>query len=163
MAEFRFVTTWCIEAPLSQVSDAIFSCAEWPKWWKNLEKVDQIEPGNRDGIGVLLRFTWKGQLPYRLTFNIRVTRAVPSEILEGLASGQLEGVGCWFFSHQAPITIVRYEWHVRTTQTWMNLLAPVAKPLFKWNHDRVMRQGAEGLAQFLNSRLVGLSHGRLDR
>ena len=31
----------------------------------------------------------------------------------------------------------------------MNLLAPVARPLFKWNHDVVMNWGAEGLAKRL--------------
>ena len=28
----------------------------------------------------------------------------------------------------------------------MNLLAPVAAPVFAWNHDWVMRNGGEGLA-----------------
>jgi hypothetical protein len=31
----------------------------------------------------------------------------------------------------------------------MNLLAPVARPIFKWNHDVVMGWGAEGLARKL--------------
>jgi hypothetical protein len=158
MAEFRFVTIWRIEAPLAQVSDAIFCCSEWPKWWKNVEKVDEINPGDREGVGALWRFTWKGHLPYRLTFDICVLRAVPLHILEGLATGELEGRGCWYFMDESPVTVVRYEWRVRTTRTWMNLLGPVARPLFTWNHNRVMRQGAEGLALLLKTRLVGMSH-----
>jgi hypothetical protein len=154
MAEFRFVTIWRIQAPLPQVSDAIFCCSEWPTWWKNVEKVDELKPGNHDGIGGLWRFTWKGHLPYRLTFDICVVHAEPLKRLEGVASGELEGVGCWRFSHEAPITVVRYEWHVRTTRAWMNLLAPVAKPLFSWNHHQVMRQGAKGLARLLNARVT---------
>ena len=39
-----------------------------------------------------------------------------------------------------------YEWRVHTTKPWMNLLAPVAKPIFAWNHDWVMRNGGTGLA-----------------
>ena len=31
----------------------------------------------------------------------------------------------------------------------MNVLSPAARPLFAWNHDVVMRQGGEGLAQLL--------------
>ena len=42
-------------------------------------------------------------------------------------------------------TAAVYEWNVRTARPWMNRLAPVARPLFAWNHDVVMRQGAEGL------------------
>jgi hypothetical protein len=36
----------------------------------------------------------------------------------------------------------------------MNLLAPIARPLFKWNHDVVMHWGGEGLARRLGVRLV---------
>lgn len=35
----------------------------------------------------------------------------------------------------------------------MNLLAPVARPLFAWNHDVVMTWGGEGLARLLGAHL----------
>ncbi len=38
-----------------------------------------------------------------------------------------------------------YEWNVKTTKAWMNLLAPIAGPVFRWNHDTIMRWGEEGL------------------
>ncbi|MBI5450710.1 MAG: SRPBCC family protein [Gammaproteobacteria bacterium] len=149
MAEFCFVTLWRIEAPLAQVCEAISQCARWPEWWPGVEKVEEIEPGAADGIGSLRRFTWKGRLLYRLTFDIRITRVVPLQLLEGRASGEVEGIGCWYFSCEGAVTIVRYEWQVRTTRGWMNVLAPLARPLFKWNHDQVMRQGAAGLTRLL--------------
>lgn len=152
MAEFNFVTLWRIEAPLPEVCDAISHCLNWPQWWKGVETVEEIEAGDAAGIGSLQRFTWKGPLPYRLTFDIRVIKIVPLQFLEGHASGELEGVGCWHLSHCGGVTSVRYEWQVRTTRHWMNLLAPIAKPLFKWNHDQLMRQGEKGLAQMLNAR-----------
>jgi hypothetical protein len=31
----------------------------------------------------------------------------------------------------------------------MNLLAPLARPIFRWNHDVVMDWGADGLARRL--------------
>jgi hypothetical protein len=36
----------------------------------------------------------------------------------------------------------------------MNRLAPLARPLFAWNHDVVMRQGAAGLARLLQAQLL---------
>ncbi|HLE64007.1 MAG TPA: hypothetical protein VI750_12735 [Pyrinomonadaceae bacterium] len=36
-----------------------------------------------------------------------------------------------------------------TTKAWMNLLAPLARPLFSWNHDVVMGWGGEGLKKQL--------------
>jgi hypothetical protein len=43
---------------------------------------------------------------------------------------------------------------VRTTRPWMNLLAPIARPVFTWNSRGVMLQAGEGLARFLGARLV---------
>jgi hypothetical protein len=36
----------------------------------------------------------------------------------------------------------------------MNLLAPVAQPVFEYNHDVVMRWGGEGLARRLGVELL---------
>jgi len=44
---------------------------------------------------------------------------------------------------------LRYDWQVRTTRLWMNLLAPLAKPLFRWNHDAIMQAGGIGLTRHL--------------
>jgi hypothetical protein len=44
---------------------------------------------------------------------------------------------------------------VATTRRWMSLLAPVARPVFEWNHDWVMARGGEGIARLLGSRLLG--------
>ena len=54
--------------------------------------------------------------------------------------------------------MVRYEWRVRTKRGWMNLLAPIARPFFKWNHDYVMQRGGEALADLLDARLLGVEH-----
>jgi hypothetical protein len=39
----------------------------------------------------------------------------------------------------------------------MNLLAPVARPIFAWNHHAVMRNGGVGLTRKLGARLVAQS------
>jgi hypothetical protein len=44
----------------------------------------------------------------------------------------------------------------------MNLLAPIARPVFKWNHDYVMQRGGEALARRLGARLVGVEHDEAD-
>jgi hypothetical protein len=36
----------------------------------------------------------------------------------------------------------------------MNLLGPLARPAFSWNHDLVMRQGGHGLATELGATLL---------
>jgi hypothetical protein len=85
---------------------------------------------------------------------MRITRVDPMKALEGEASGMVEGVGRWHFSPLDDGTQVRYDWHVRTTKPWMNLLAPLARPLFRWNHDAILREGGLALARRLNARLI---------
>ena len=54
-------------------------------------------------------------------------------------------------------TTVTYEWNVRTTKPWMNVAAPLARPIFRWNHNVVMHQGGEGLAALLGARLLAVT------
>ena len=71
-------------------------------------------------------------------------------LIEADADGELAGTGRWrFFAGRE--TAVTYEWNVRTTRAWMNLVAPVARPVFRWNHNAVMHQGGEGLADLLGA------------
>lgn len=111
--------------------------------------MEKLVTGDIDGVGSVHRFTWKGKIPYRFAFTMRVTRYVPGVLLEGVAEGEVVGTGRWDFIRANDITIVRYTWTVRTNRLWMNLLAPIAKPIFKWNHDQVIRQGELGLTHWL--------------
>jgi uncharacterized protein YndB with AHSA1/START domain len=156
MANYTFVTEWRIEAPLQAVWEAILHSENWPGWWQGVESVVELQPGDALDLGNIRRYTWKSRLPYRLTFDLRTIRIEPQVALEGIAAGELEGTGRWHFSAAGPVTVVRYDWQVRTTKRWMNWLAPLARPFFKWNHDVVMRQGAQGLAQLLKARLVSV-------
>ena len=154
MADYRFVTTWCLDAPVESVYDAIDDAARWPEWWKGVERAVKLEEGDADGIGRLWELTWRSALPSDLTFTCRVTRRDRPHVIEGTADGELIGVGRWRLYSGPAGTAAVYEWNVRTARPWMNRLAPVARPLFAWNHDVVMRQGAEGLARLLGAQLL---------
>jgi hypothetical protein len=90
------------------------------------------------------------------------TRIEKPRLLEGRAEGELAGVGRWRLFEEAqgagdrPVTAVLYEWNVSTTKPWMNLLAPLARRVFEWNHDWVMRNGGEGMARKLGCRLLAM-------
>ncbi|MBK8726173.1 MAG: SRPBCC family protein [Holophagaceae bacterium] len=149
MTDYAFQTHWTFKAPLEQVWPLIHDVDAWPSWWRGVEKVEVLEPGDAQGIGSLRRFTWKGTLPYRLRFNLRATRIDAPSLIEGDACGELEGVGRWLLRQDGAWTTVRYDWNVRTTKAWMNWFAFLLKGPFRRNHDRVMGWGAEGLAKRL--------------
>jgi hypothetical protein len=80
---------------------------------------------------------------------VQVARVEPPFRLEARAAGELDGTGRWTLTSADGGTLVRYDWDVRTTRRWMNLLAPAARPVFRWNHDELMREGSESPARRL--------------
>jgi uncharacterized protein YndB with AHSA1/START domain len=145
MAAYHFITQWQFHAPVERVWDEIYHSERWPQWWKGVLAVETLVDGNPDGIGDAKRYTWRSRLPYKLRFDMTLTEKVPHRRLVGKASGELAGTGTWTFKEKDGITHVRYDWQVRTTKWWMNLLAPIARPFFEWNHDVVMEWGRRGL------------------
>jgi uncharacterized protein YndB with AHSA1/START domain len=156
MGDYRFLTTWCVEAPIERVYPVIHDSAGYPAWWTGVVSVEVLEQGDDLGVGELARYGWRSVLPYTLTFDARVTRVEPPHLMEGRATGELEGVGTWRLFAGPGCTAVVYDWRVRTTKPWMNALGPLPRPAFAWNHDRVMRQGGIGLARHLGARLITL-------
>ena len=153
MAEYHFVSRWRIQAPIERVWEEIFHAERWPSWWKYVDRVDELERGAADGVGRRQHLLFRTRLPYKVGFEVRATRVQPPSTLEADATGELEGTGRWMLTPDDGGTLVRYNWDVRTTRWWMNLLAPVARPAFRWNHDELMREGGESLARRLGARL----------
>jgi uncharacterized protein YndB with AHSA1/START domain len=156
MAAYSFLTTWILDAPLESVWQAIHEIEAWPAWWRGVERVDKLEHGNGDGIGALYRQEWRSVIPYPVRFETRITRLERPHLIEAEADGELAGTGRWRFFDGRETAIV-YEWNMRTTRPWMNLLAPIARPVFRWNHNVVMHQGGRGLADLLGARLLAVT------
>jgi hypothetical protein len=92
----------------------------------------------------------RSALPYRLRFNVRTTALERPTMIEARADGELTGLGRWTLTPTPTGTAVRYDWNVEATRWWMRALAPVARPIFAWNHDVIMRWGLEGLRRRLS-------------
>eukprot|EP00483_Globobulimina_turgida_P004611 UN04620 len=64
--------------------------------------------------------------------------------------GDLEGFGLWeLFTSENDTTIIKFTWKVKLRKTWMILIAPIARPLFVWNHRAVMNHGRIALSDKL--------------
>ena len=154
MADYEFLTSWCVDAPIDRVFEVISDSASFPEWWKGVTAVEVLEPGAPDHVGELARYSWRSTLPYTLQFDARITRVEAPYLIEAHATGELVGVGVWHLFAGRDRTAVLYDWRVRTTKAWMNMWGPLPRPAFRWNHDRVMRQGGVGLAQRLDATLL---------
>jgi hypothetical protein len=156
VAEYRFLSTWLLEAEREPIWDAIYDSERWPEWWKGVLEAEELEEGDETGVGRYGRYIWKSKLPYKLEFFVRTTKVKKPHLLEGDAKGELAGVGRWRLFEQDGATAVLYEWNVHTTRAWMNLLTPIARPIFAVNHDYVMRNGGVGIAELLGVPLLAI-------
>jgi ribosome-associated toxin RatA of RatAB toxin-antitoxin module len=151
--QYEFVTRWFLETSSERVWKEMADMEAWPSWWPGVEKMQVRSPGDADGRGRAFRNVWRSKLPYTLEFDTRVTRIEPHALIEASISGGLEGTGRWVLATHGTSTLLTMFWIVKTNKAWMNWLAPVARPLFEWNHGVIMRWGEEAL-----TRRLGLMH-----
>jgi len=153
VARYRFLTTWLLGAPLADTWRAVQDCERWPDWWRGIEQAEVIARGAA-GTGLRVRCAWRSVVPYTVRFETETVRVQPPHVIEVTARGELEGRGVWRLFGSDEATCVTYDWDVETTKAWMNAAAPLARPLFAWNHHWIMRRGGEGLARLLDARLL---------
>lgn len=154
LIDYRFATQWDIDAPTTRVWAEIERPENWAEWWPGLVGVREVEAGDALGIGAVKEFEFKSFLPYTLSFRGRITEVVPPRLFRIAAVGELEGSGTYELRDTGAGTKATLTWEVRTTKTWMNFLAPVAAPLFRWNHDQLMEKGGQGLGRKLGANVV---------
>ena len=159
VARYHFVTKMRMTAVREDVWSTIVSPETWPAWWRWLKRVDVIEAGDERGVGARYRYHFGTALPYRLRFEVTFARVEPPFLLVGDATGELSGAGVWQLTGLPEGgTDVTYTWLVETTRRWMNVVAPVARPAFSWNHDVLMRDFGRGLADATNSDLLSVEN-----
>lgn len=156
MAAYSFVTTWRVAAPIEKVWDAL-QCLS--VWWPGMATPLCLTP-DQEGVGSRYQRVTRGKLPYDLRYVITVTRYDPPREMAYDSEGDLVGAGRYVLTQAGDTTEVVFFWDVRTSGFWMNLLAPLLKPLFAWNHSHVMAAGLKGLARYLGEQAGGLGSAR---
>jgi hypothetical protein len=151
MPEFSLTTTWRIPASLESVWSCLIHTETWPSWWNYVIAVDEIAAGDLTGLNNVRHYVWRTALPYRLVLNLRVTELQPRQLVVVEVSGDLIGRGICQLSSQSDRveTEVRFSWDVSTCKPWMNWFGELGRPIFVWNHGKVMKSGEEGLTRCL--------------
>ena len=110
MADYHYVSTWQLQAPIEQVWPAISDLEHVPAWYPAVQEVQTVTAGDPDGVGRRVRYLIKGRLPMRLAFEATITRVDPPREVELRAEGELAGTGRWDLQQHGDVTSVRYTW-----------------------------------------------------
>ncbi len=149
-AVYRFDSGWDLPGDPEAVWDAVLRATDWPRWWPAVAAATELDPGGPDGVGKEMRFLVRAPLGYRLAVRTRVEEAVRPRLLVARVVGQLQGTGRWEITARPGGGVHLHQlWEVGTRRRWMRVLTPVARPAFRWSHDRAARRGGEGLARWL--------------
>ncbi len=146
---FDLVSQWRIDAPVERVWAALTDPSSWPRWWPYVREVRTLREGGTDGVGSVRRIDWATRLPYGIVIEVEAIESVRLQRLRARSRGQLEGEGLWLLRAEDGYTDVTYVWRVHVVKRWMRWLAPLFAPVFRWNHDGVMRAGEAGLRRHL--------------
>jgi hypothetical protein len=135
MTDYRFVSTWHLQAPIKRVWEEIFHTERWPSWWKYVRRVEELDPGGATDSTDTSAWSSRPDCPIGSASTSRSAHPATHH-LEAVATGELEGIGRWTLTPDDGVTLVRYTWDVWTTKWWMNLASPLARPLFIWTTTR---------------------------
>lgn len=146
-------TTWSIPASIGLVWLYLVDTEKWPLWWKYVVSVQEVDSGSPTGIDNIRQYHWRTCLPYSLLLNLRVIEVHPYCRLAVEVTGDLQGNGSCNVAWDAATdhTKIEFLWRVQPCKQWMNWFTMLAKPIFTWNHNQVMKRGEQGLIRHLST------------
>jgi hypothetical protein len=145
----RFQSVWWTPASTEQIWQALAHYAAWPTWWRGIQNVEVLRRGDESGVGTVLRQSWRSRLPFALVFDLEMLRIESGRLLDGRASGDLEGSCRWTLIPADGGTEIRFDVDVRTGRWWMDLPITLAPRVVRWSFATIMGWGRAGLAHTL--------------
>jgi hypothetical protein len=144
--DYHFISHWRVKGAIQEVFDIISHAPDLVRWWPSVYlEVQQLQPGNEQGLGKVVSLFTKGWLPYTLRWQFRVTEAHPPYGFSLEAWGDFVGRGIWTLEQDGPWVNITYDWRIRTDKPLLRYLSFLFKPIFEANHRWAMAKGEESL------------------
>ncbi len=138
---YRFEDVWTVPHPVDDVAAVLLDLEHYPDWWPQVLAVASLGP---DDARVLCR----SALPYTLDLVLHAEHRAPP-LLETSVSGDLVGMVRWRLSETGEgSTRMEFEQEVEVGGA-LALASYVARPLLRWNHQRMMAGCLGGLRERL--------------
>jgi len=145
---YHFLSEYTLSSGRDAVWAALTDVGRWPAWWRSLRRIEVIREATAEhNVGAIYRNHVRAPTGYGFVYSTEIAEVDPLRRIDVISSGDIVGRGRFLVS-EGPSggTEVSFAWLVETPKWWMNLLAPIARPAFTWNHDRLMTDFGKGLA-----------------
>ena len=149
---YRFTDDWYVAAEPHVTRDLLRRVEDWPDWWPSSLSVEPV-PTRVAGATEASRYRFQTRLPYQMVFQADVVRDDPMAV-ETVVVGRVQGFGRWGVVPTAGGSRVHFDWSVDPQVVWMRALSPLARPVFIWNHQALMAEGAHALADRLGVEML---------
>lgn len=144
--EYHYITHWHIKGTVEEVAEVLRQATELPRWWPSVYlDVQELEAGDQNGVGRVIRLYTKGWLPYTLRWSFRVTESRYPYGFTLEAWGDFVGRGIWTLEQQGENVHVIYDWKISAEKPLLRYLSFLFKPIFGANHQWAMRMGEASL------------------
>lgn len=156
-ARYRFLTEFELSSSPSAVEEALRDVTGWPTWWRWARRIDLLTP-EHGVVGARYRNWISTPLLYGFVYDTEIVE-VGNDLIRLDVSGDLAGSG--LFRHRSTPdggSFLSFEWSVETRKRWMNVLAPLARPVFTWNHHLLMSDFGDGLGRASDGDLLHTRH-----
>ncbi|MCG8608425.1 SRPBCC family protein [bacterium] len=144
--DYHFVTNWQVKGRVEEVYDIIGDPVDLPRWWPAVYlEVEELEPGDDDGVGKIVRLYTKGWLPYTLRWQFHVSQTEKPNGFTLDAVGDFVGRGVWKFEQCGSLVNVHFDWKIHAEKPILKSLTWLLRPVFSANHRWAMKKGEESL------------------
>jgi uncharacterized protein YndB with AHSA1/START domain len=153
--EYVFRDEWDANAPRESLFDALADARTYPEWW--VPVYHEVEGDGEPAVGCRTTQRFKGKLPYTLSTTSEIVRYERPGSFEVKVVGDLSGKGIWTLTPNDDGSVhIRFDWTVLADRPLLRILSPIARPVFRWNHNWSAARAAQGLEPFARRR-AGLS------
>jgi len=156
---YYFTTNWRIESTVTKVYDILSEPCDLKRWWPSVYlDVQELAPGEKNGVGKVVQLHTKGWLPYTLHWRFRVTEVNKPEGFSLEAFGDFKGTGVWTFLQDGPWVDVRYDWNIEVKKPLLRYFSWLLRPVFAANHRWAMSKGEESLRREIERLNASVNH-----
>jgi len=141
---YQFTSHWQLDAPARTVFDILYRVGDYPKWWPQFVKVTSIGPNVHD-------MTLQSLMRYRISYTLVNQKTdQKSLILRAKVDGDIRGTIEWDIDpRDGGGCIAHFREQVSGRMALLNAFSWALRPVFRMNHNHVMRDGERALRMYL--------------